>query len=264
MIVGVPVESHPHERRVSLVPAAVPTLAKAGLEVLVERGAGQNAGFPDAAYEEQGARLARDRIQLFSSSDVLLQVRGLGVNSEAGHADLELLHSGQVVLGLLNPLGVPDAARALAGRGVTAFALELLPRISRAQSMDALTSMATVAGYKAVLLAAASLQKMCPMMMTAAGTITPARFFVVGAGVAGLRLGAPTRYLEEHIGRGDELDSILCQTGSLLLVGGVGATGQWVRRACRSRTLPYRHVGACRNYTGSPGNFEIVVRKGRS
>ncbi|MCH7979298.1 MAG: Re/Si-specific NAD(P)(+) transhydrogenase subunit alpha [Acidobacteria bacterium] len=195
MIVGVPVESHPHERRVSLVPAAVPTLAKAGLEVLVERGAGKNAGFPDAAYEEQGARLAQDRIQLFSSADVLLQVRGLVANSEAGHADLELLRSGQVVLGLLNPLGVPDAARALAGRGVTAFALELLPRISRAQSMDALTSMATVAGYKAVLLAAASLQKMCPMMMTAAGTITPARFFVVGAGVAGLQAIATSRRL---------------------------------------------------------------------
>ena len=129
MIVGVPVESHPHERRVSLVPAAVPTLAKAGLEVLVERGAGKNAGFPDAAYEEQGARLAQDRIQLFSSADVLLQVHGLGVNSDAGHADLELLRSGQVVLGLLNPLGVPDAARALAARGVTAFALELLEGI---------------------------------------------------------------------------------------------------------------------------------------
>ncbi len=195
MIVGVPVESQPQERRVSLVPAAVPTLAKAGLEVLVERGAGKNAGFPDAAYEEQGARLAQDRIQLFSSADVLLQVHGLGANSEAGHADLELLRSGQVVLGLLNPLGVPDAARALAGKGVTAFALELLPRISRAQSMDALTSMATVAGYKAVLLAAGALQKMCPMMMTAAGTITPARFFVVGAGVAGLQAIATSRRL---------------------------------------------------------------------
>ena len=194
MIVGVPVERHPQERRVALVPAVVPTLAKARLEVLVEQGAGENAGFPDAAYEEQGARLAPDRTQLFSSADVLLQVHGLGPNL-AGHAEPELLRSGQVVVGLLNPLGAPEAVRELAGRGVTAFALELLPRIGRAQPMDALTSMATVAGYKAVLLAAGALKKMYPMMITAAGTITPARVFIVGAGVAGLQAIATSRRL---------------------------------------------------------------------
>jgi len=195
MIVGVPVESYPHERRVALVPAFVPTLAKAGLEVLVEQGAGENAGFPDAAYEEQGARLAPDRTQLFSSADFLVQVHGLGANPVIGHTDLELLRSGQVLVGLLNPLGAPKAARELAARGITAFALELLPRISRAQPMDALTSMATVAGYKAVLLAAGALKKMFPMMITAAGTITPARVFVVGAGVAGLQAIATSRRL---------------------------------------------------------------------
>lgn len=187
MIVGVPVESHPYERRVALVPAVVPTLAKAGLDVLVEQGAGKKAGFPDAAYEQQGARLELGRNQLFSSADVLIRLHGLGASPDGGHADLELMRSGQVVVGLLNPLGNPEAVRELAGKGITAFALELLPRIGRAQSMDALTSMASVAGYKAVLLAAGTLIKMYPMMITAAGTITPARVFIVGAGVAGLQ-----------------------------------------------------------------------------
>ena len=195
MIIGVPVESYPNERRVALVPAVVPTLAKAGLEVLVEQGAGEKAGFPNATYEEQGARIAPDRTQLFSSTDVLLLVHSLGANPGAGNADLELVRSGQVVLGLLNPLGAPGAVQELAARGVTAFALELLPRISRAQPMDTLSSMATIAGYKAVLLAACALKKLYPMMITAAGTITPARVFVVGAGVAGLQAIATSRRL---------------------------------------------------------------------
>ena len=195
MIAGVPVESSPHEQRVALVPAVVPTLIKAGLQVLVEPGAGEKAGFPDAAYQEQGARLAPDRNQLFSSADLLLQVQGLTPNSAAQSPDMESFRAGQIVLGLLNPLGAPEAVRALAGKGVTAFALELLPRISRSQSMDALTSMATVSGYKAVLLAAGALSKMYPLMMTAAGTITPARVFVVGAGVAGLQAIATSRRL---------------------------------------------------------------------
>ncbi|MFQ5823363.1 MAG: Re/Si-specific NAD(P)(+) transhydrogenase subunit alpha [bacterium] len=195
MIVGVPVESYPHERRVALVPALVSTLTKAGLEVLVEQGGGENAGFPDAAFEEQGARITPDRTQLFSSADVLLLVHGLGANPGAGNTALELLRSGQVVVGLLNPLGAPEAAQELAETGITAFALELLPRISRAQPMDALSSMATVAGYKTALLAAGALKKMYPMMITAAGTITPARVFVVGAGVAGLQAIATSRRL---------------------------------------------------------------------
>jgi len=184
MIVGVSVESYPDERRVALVPAVVRTLVKAGLQVLVEKGAGENAGFPDAAYEEQGARLAPDRTQLFSSADVLLQVHGLSANPGT---ELELFRASQVVVGLLNPYGSLEAVRQLATKGVTAFALELLPRISRAQPMDALTAMATLAGYKAVLLAAETLNKIFPMMMTAAGTITPSKVFVVGAGVAGLQ-----------------------------------------------------------------------------
>ncbi len=186
MIVGVPVETYPAERRVALVPSVASDLAKAGLEVLVQRGAGEKAGFPDAGYQKVEARLASDREQLFSSADIILQVNPLNVHPGAGD-DLELLREGQIVMGLLNPLGAPEGVQKLAQRGVTAFALELLPRISRAQSMDALTSMATIAGYKAVLVAAGELPKMYPLMMTAAGTIRPARVFVIGAGVAGLQ-----------------------------------------------------------------------------
>ncbi len=191
MIVGVPAETYPDERRVALIPALAPKLAQAGLGVLVESGAGAQAGYPDSAFEAQGARLAPDRTALFSAADVLVYVHG----PDAGGADLALLRDGQVVIGLLNPLGAPMAARELAAKGVTAFALELVPRISRAQPMDALSSMATVAGYKAALLAAQSLPKMYPMMITAAGTITPARVFVVGAGVAGLQAIVTSRRL---------------------------------------------------------------------
>ncbi len=187
MIVGVAVETYPEERRVALVPGEVPKLAEAGLEVLVQSGAGQRAGFPDADYQDQGARLAPDRKEVFASADVLLQVHPLDANPGVGQEDLDLMRRGQIVLGLLNPLGAPEVARELAERGITAFALELLPRISRAQPMDALTSMATVAGYKAVLVAAGALHKMYPLMMTAAGTLSPARVLVIGAGVAGLQ-----------------------------------------------------------------------------
>ena len=195
MIVGVTVERHPKENRVALVPSVVPDLIKAGLEVLVEPGAGEKAGFLDDEYKERGARLATDRSELFSSADVLFLVHGLHVNSESSANDLKLLRSGQMMVGLLNPLGAPEAALQLADKDITAFALELLPRIARSQPMDALSSMATVAGYKAVLLAAGALNKLYPMMITAAGTITPARILVVGAGVAGLQAIATSRRL---------------------------------------------------------------------
>ena len=215
MIVGVPRETYPAERRVAMVPTVVPRLAEAGVEVLVEPGAGVAAGFPDTLYEEQGAQLAQDRTQLLTSADMLLQVHGLGTNTVSGPADLELLHSEQLVLGLLNPLGAPDAAQELAERGVTAFALELLPRISRAQPMDALTSMATVSGYKAALMAADTLPKMYPMMITAAGTVTPARVFVVGAGVAGLQAVATSRRLGAVVQACDVRPSVKEQVESL-------------------------------------------------
>jgi NAD(P) transhydrogenase subunit alpha len=146
MIVGVSVESYLHERRVALVPAVVPVLTKIGMKVLVQHGAGEKAGFPDTAYEEQGASIAVDRARLFSEADIIVRMHGLVANSPTRNPDLELLRSGQVVLGLLDPLANPESIRELAETGVTAFALELLPRVSRAQSMDALSSMATVAG----------------------------------------------------------------------------------------------------------------------
>ncbi len=195
MTVGVPKETYPGERRVALVPAAVPLLKKAGLEVMIEAGAGLEAGFPDAAYAEKGAQIVPSREVLFATADVILQVRAYGSNPEAGRDDLGLLKARQTVIGFFDPLGVPERVREAAATGATLFALELIPRITRAQGMDALSSMATIAGYKAVILAAQHLPKIFPMLMTAAGTLAPARVFVIGAGVAGLQAIATARRL---------------------------------------------------------------------
>jgi NAD(P) transhydrogenase subunit alpha len=178
MIVSVPKETAPGERRVALVPELAAKVKKAGVEVLVEPGAGAAAGFPDPAYTEAGAGLASDAL---GRGDVVLKVQP-PTPEEAGR-----MKEGAVLIGFLQPYGNAAGIRALAARGVTAFALELMPRITRAQAMDALSAMSTVAGYKAVLLAAARLPKFFPLLMTAAGTISPARVFVIGAGVAGLQ-----------------------------------------------------------------------------
>ncbi len=195
MIAGILKESFSGERRVAGVPASLASLTKAGFDVLVEPGAGLQAGFPDAEYAAKGARLAASREQVFEQADVLLSVRSFGPHASAPSPDAERLRAGQVVVGMLDALAAPAAAEALARRGVTAYALELLPRTTRAQSMDVLSSMATVAGYKAVLLAADALPRLFPMLMTAAGTVSPARVFVVGAGVAGLQAIATARRL---------------------------------------------------------------------
>ena len=195
MIVGVPAESFPGERRVALVPAVVPVLVKAGCEVLLEAGAGDAAGYPDRLYGEKGARVGLSRAEVFARADAILQVLCHGANDKTGRADLALLKPGQVLIGFLRPLGSPETVGEIAPTGVIAFAVELIPRITRAQAMDALSAMATVAGYKAVLLAAGILPRMFPMLMTAAGTITPARVLVVGAGVAGLQAIATARRL---------------------------------------------------------------------
>ena len=194
MIVGIPRETYPGARQVALVPDAVSALAKADLEVLVESGAGEAAGYPDKSYRDKGAKLAADRDEVFARADIILQVHAFGANPQ-GDADLERLRKGQAVIAFLEPLSSAKAAQQLAARGAAAFSMELMPRISRAQSMDALSSMATIAGYKAVLLAAGHLPRMFPMMMTAAGTVTPARVFVIGAGVAGLQAIASSRRL---------------------------------------------------------------------
>lgn len=195
MIVGVPSESFPGERRVALIPDAVAMLAKAGLETVVEGGAGEAAGFRDPDYQAKGARIAAGRDEIFGTADVVAQVRCLGANPEAGQSDLPRFRPDQVVIGMCEPLSAPESVRQLAERRVRAFALELMPRIARAQSMDVLSSMATIAGYKAVLLAANTLPRMCPMFMTAAGTVAPAHIFVIGAGVAGLQAIATARRL---------------------------------------------------------------------
>ena len=188
MIVGVATQGTAAERRVALVPLSVRELSRADLEVVVERGAGSGAGYPDADYEGRGARLLTDAAEVASNADILVCVGPDGLRVDA-------LRRGHIVIGLLDPLGSAATMQQLAASGVTSFALELLPRITRAQSMDALSSMATVAGYKAVLLGAGELGKMFPMMITAAGTLAPAKVLVIGAGVAGLGAIATARRL---------------------------------------------------------------------
>ena len=195
MIVGVPKESYPGERRVALVPVVIPNLAKAGIEVVVEAGAGEQAGYPDAAYVEKGAKILSDRAAVFATADVIAQVLCYGSNDATGKADLPLLRKGQALIGFLRPLGSAEVVQQLAQAGVSSFSVELMPRTTRAQSMDALSSMGTICGYKAVLLAAETSLRIFPMMTTAAGTITPARVFVIGAGVAGLQAISTARRL---------------------------------------------------------------------
>lgn len=195
MIIGVPREIYPGDRRVALVPMVVPMLAKAGFEVVVETNAGLQAGYPDAQYLEKGAKVQSGRAALFEQADIVLQVLSYGSNDITGKEDLPLLHQGQILIGFLRPFGTREVIQQIADRGVTAFSVELIPRTTRAQSMDALSSMGTICGYKAVLIAADSHPRIFPMLTTAAGTITPARVFVIGAGVAGLQAIATARRL---------------------------------------------------------------------
>lgn len=195
MIVGVPKEIFPGERRVGLVPLVVPNLAKAGMEVLVEKGAGVEAGYPDAAFTEKGAKIAPDRAAVFGAADIVVQVLCYGSNDRTGKADLPLMRRDQALVGFLRPMGSKEIVQEIARTGVNAFSVELMPRTTRAQSMDALSSMATVCGYKAVIIAADMLPKLFPMLTTAAGTITPARVLIIGAGVAGLQAIATARRL---------------------------------------------------------------------
>jgi H+-translocating NAD(P) transhydrogenase subunit alpha len=215
MIAGVITETHAGERRVALVPSVVPALAKIGVAVLVQHGAGEGAGFTDAAFAEKGAEIAPSAGDVVAKADLLLRVRVSPEGTDAGRQDLALLRPGLAVIAFLDPLNEPGLARSLAAKNVTAFSMELMPRITRAQSMDALSSMATIAGYKAVLLAASTLPRMFPMLTTAAGTVTPARVFVIGAGVAGLqaistarRLGAPVEAYDVRPASKEQVQSV--------------------------------------------------------
>jgi NAD(P) transhydrogenase subunit alpha len=195
MIVGAVGETRTGEQRVALVPSTVAILTKAGHHVLVEAGAGAAAGYPDARYAEHGAQVVPAREAVFAEADAVAQVLCYSAANEAGRADLARLRRDQVLIGFMDPLASPATVQEIAATGVTAFAMELMPRITRAQSMDALSAMATVNGYKAVLLAAAALPRMFPMLTTAAGTVTPARVFIIGAGVMGLQAIATARRL---------------------------------------------------------------------
>ena len=215
MIVGVPKEIYPGERRVALTPAVVAMLAKAGLEVAVEAGAGIDAGYIDAHYQEKGAKLLADRAAVFAQSDIVVQVLCNGANDKNGASDLALMRRGQLLIGFMRPLAAPEAVQEIARTGVTAFSVELMPRTTRAQSMDALSSMASIAGYKAVLAVANALPRMFPMMTTAAGTITPSRVLVIGAGVAGLQAIATARRLGSVISAYDVRPAVKEQVQSL-------------------------------------------------
>ncbi|MBM7335304.1 MAG: Re/Si-specific NAD(P)(+) transhydrogenase subunit alpha [Alcanivorax sp.] len=195
MIIGVPKEICPGEERVALTPANVGALLKKqGVEILIERGAGEAAGFPDSDFEAAGAKLA-DREQIFSSAQAILQVQTPGSNTTNGDKDVDSLKADQFLIGMTDPLANPQFAQTLADHKVTGIALELVPRITRAQSMDVLSSMAMIAGYKCVLLAANASHRMFPMNMTAAGTLNASRVFVMGAGVAGLQACATAKRL---------------------------------------------------------------------
>ena len=193
MIIAVLKEKYPNEKRVALIPRDVSTLVKAGADVVVESGAGSQAFHEDEEFASRGARIESDRRRLLSEADVLLVVRGPGSDPDFAAADLDVLRAGTALVGFLEPLAAPEIMQSLAERRLAVFSMELMPRITRAQSMDALSSMATIAGYKAVLLAAQHSPRMFPLMMTAAGTLTPARLLVLGAGVAGLQAIATAR-----------------------------------------------------------------------
>ena len=223
MKVAVPKEIHPDETRVALSPETAKKLCALRLDVVVERGAGVCAGFTDADYEAGGARLAGDRTALLADADLVLKVRAPDAD------ELSAMRRGTALVGMLAPYGDREAVEAYAAAGVDAFSMELVPRISRAQSMDVLSSQANLAGYKAVVDASAEFARAMPMMMTAAGTVPPARVFVLGAGVAGLQAIATARRLGAIVTATDVRPAVKEQVESL------GAT--FVRsRARRPRT----------------------------
>ena len=195
MIIGIPSEIKAGEKRVAMSPANVQSLTDKSVKVLIQAGAGSAAGYPDAEYTGAGAQVTTDRAELFASADIILQVQSFGSNNENSESDLALLRKGQLVVGMMDPLASPQAAQAVADKGATAIALELVPRISRAQSMDVLSSMATLAGYKAVLRGASAAPRIFPMLMSAAGTLQPARVLIMGVGVAGLQACATAKRL---------------------------------------------------------------------
>jgi NAD(P) transhydrogenase subunit alpha len=215
VIIGVPKEIYPGEQRVALTPPVVPNLTKAGFEVVVESGAGVAAGYPDSQYTEKGAKVLADRAAVFSAAEIITQVLCYGANDINGANDLPLMRSGQMLLGFLRPLGSAEVVQQIARTGITSYCVELIPRTTRAQSMDALSSMANLAGYKSVLIAADHLPRILPMMTTAAGTITPSKVLIIGVGVAGLQAIATARRLGAVVSAYDVRPAVKEQVQSL-------------------------------------------------
>jgi NAD(P) transhydrogenase subunit alpha len=215
LIIGVPKEIYPGERRVSLVPLVVPTLTKAGFEVAVQSCAGADAGYPDNLYTDKGAKIVPTRAELFQTADIITQVLCYGANDVTGKADIPLLRRDQILVGFLRPLGALEVVQQIAATGAMAFAVELMPRTTRAQAMDALSTMASIAGYKSVLITADTLPRILPMMTTAAGTVTPARVLILGVGVAGLQAIATARRLGAVVSAYDVRPAVKEQVQSL-------------------------------------------------
>ena len=195
MIVGIPQEIIPGEKRVALVPEGVEKLIEAELEVLVQSGAGEASGYSDGRYQEAGAEIAADAEGLYARADIILKVREPAAACGDGQPEVERFRDETALISFLFPGNNPETVKQLEEKNIRSFAMELMPRITRAQSMDALSSMSSIAGYQAVLIAAEILPKFFPMLMTAAGTITPARVLVLGAGVAGLQAIATAKSL---------------------------------------------------------------------
>jgi proton-translocating NAD(P)+ transhydrogenase subunit alpha len=195
VIIGIPREIKPGENRVAMTPANIQVWTQKGVDFLIESGAGEAAGFMNDQYEAVGASVRTDRSSIFADADIIMQVQSFGANEVNGDDDLSSLKSGQLVAGMMDPLGGPGVSEKMAGTGTTAIAMELVPRISRAQSMDVLSSMATLAGYKAVVLGATHAPRIMPMLMTAAGTLNPMRTLIMGVGVAGLQACATAKRL---------------------------------------------------------------------
>ena len=195
MIIGIPREIKPGENRVAMTPANIQVWTQKGVDFLIESGAGEAAGSMDEQYEAVGASIRTDRSSIFADADIIMQVQSFGANEVNGDDDLSLLKPGQLVAGMMDPLGGPGVSEKMAGTGTTAIAMELVPRISRAQSMDVLSSMATLAGYKAAVLGANHAPRIMPMLMTAAGTLNPMRTLIMGVGVAGLQACATAKRL---------------------------------------------------------------------
>ncbi len=195
MVIGVPKETFPGEKRIALVPSKIKDLKKLGCDIVVQSGAGELAGYPDQTYTDQGAKVVSDRGEVFKQADIIFQIMGPGANPAKGSEDYGLMKEGQILVGQIEPLTAKDSIQELSKRKVTSFSLELLPRITRAQSMDVLSSMANIAGYKAVIWAADHLPRVLPMMTTPAGTLIAAKVFIVGVGVAGLQAIATAKRL---------------------------------------------------------------------